>query len=223
MLVPPRAMIAQPSPKTARIGFLATSSPESPETRELLDAFQQGLRERGYVEGQNIVIEYREAGGRIERLPALASELVRLTPDLIVLSATSAARAALQATAKIPIVASAMGDPVGDRACDEPRATGRECYGIDLSRPGAHAQASGATQGNDSSCGARRRPLAPGRFQRTNDKCNVERVRGRGTDAGNLASLCRSARSRRVRPRILHDVPRARRCPHRVPEPAALS
>src|SRR5439155_12152191 len=88
--------------KVARIGYLVSGSLESPEARASLDAFRQGLREQGYVEGQNILIEYREADGKIERLPGLATELARLKPDLIVAGATPGARAAKQATTTIP-------------------------------------------------------------------------------------------------------------------------
>ena len=105
---------AQQPPKIARIGFLTPRSLGSPETRARLDAFRQGLRERGYVEGQNILIEYRAADGKIERLPGLANELARLKVDVIVAVATPGARAAQQATTTIPIVAVAMGDPVRD-------------------------------------------------------------------------------------------------------------
>ncbi len=114
LLAPAFAAEAQPRTKVARIGFLATASLESPETRVTLDAFRQGLRERGYVEGQNIHIEYRAAEGKIERFPGLATELVRLKVDLIFAPGTSAARAAQQATTTIPIVSSSMADPVGD-------------------------------------------------------------------------------------------------------------
>jgi putative ABC transport system substrate-binding protein len=108
------AVEAQPAAKVARIGFLVTGSLESPETRVSLDAFRQGLRERGYVEGQNIVIEYRAADGKIDRFPGLATELARLKVDLILAASTPAARAVQQVTTTIPIVATAMGDPVGD-------------------------------------------------------------------------------------------------------------
>ena len=91
-----------------------TGSLESRESRVGLDAFRQGLRERGYVEGQNIVVEYRAADGKIERLPGLASDLARLKVDLIVATGTPLARAAQQATTTIPIVSAVMGDPVGD-------------------------------------------------------------------------------------------------------------
>ena len=115
LLVAPLAAHAQQAGKVARIGFLVTGSLESPETRVGLEAFRQGLRERGYVEGQNIVIEYRFADGKIDRLPGLATELARLKVDLIVARSTPVARALQQATTTIPIVAAVMGDPVGDR------------------------------------------------------------------------------------------------------------
>ncbi len=114
LILAPLAAETQQPPKVARIGYLLTGSLESPETRALLDAFRQGLRERGYVEGQNIVIEYRAADGKIDRFPGLATEMARLQPDLIVAGNTPAARAVQQATTAIPIVAYAMGDPVGD-------------------------------------------------------------------------------------------------------------
>jgi putative ABC transport system substrate-binding protein len=114
LLAAPLAAEAQQAGKVFRIGYLVLGSLESPETRPSLDAFRQGLRERGYVEGQNIIIEYRAADGRIERLPALATELVRLKVDLIVAGATPAALAAKQATDTIPIVAPNMADPVQD-------------------------------------------------------------------------------------------------------------
>ena len=105
---------AQPAEKVARIGFLTPGSLAYPETRASLEAFQQALREHGYTEGKNIAVEYRAADGRIERLPALAAELVRLKVDLIVAGATPGVRAARQATTTIPIVGLSMGDPVRD-------------------------------------------------------------------------------------------------------------
>jgi putative ABC transport system substrate-binding protein len=114
LLAAPLAAGAQQAGKVYRIGYLSLGSLESPETRASLDAFRQGLRERGYVEGQNIVIEYRAADGKIERLPALATELARLKVDLIVAGSTPGARAARQATTTIPIIAPNMGDPVQD-------------------------------------------------------------------------------------------------------------
>jgi putative tryptophan/tyrosine transport system substrate-binding protein len=91
------------------IGLLASASDEG-----RLRSFRQGVRERGLVEGQNIIVEYRAAEGKFERLPSLASDLVRLKPALIVAPNTLAARAVQQATNTIPIVVQIMGDPVGD-------------------------------------------------------------------------------------------------------------
>ena len=110
----PLTVHAQQPKSVARVGFIATGSLKSPETLVILNYFQQGLRELGYVEGTNIVIEYRGADSKIERFPALAAELVRLNLNVIVASNTPAARAVQQATGTIPIVVPVMGDPVGD-------------------------------------------------------------------------------------------------------------
>jgi putative ABC transport system substrate-binding protein len=114
LLAAPFAVTGQQPAKVARIGYLVTGALESPETRVALDAFRQGLRERGWVEGQNIIIEYREAHAKIERFLELATELVHLKVDLIVAANTPAARATQRVTTTIPIVVPAMGDPVGD-------------------------------------------------------------------------------------------------------------
>jgi len=102
---------AQQPGKVPRIGFLGTRSLS--DMSPYLDAFRQGLRELGWVEGQNIVIDYRFAEGRFDRLPDLAAELVRLKVDIIVALPTPGAVAAKNATKTIPIVAIAVGDPVG--------------------------------------------------------------------------------------------------------------
>ena len=102
---------ARQAGKVARIGVLwQGSSTSGPHIRE---AFRQGLRDLGYVEGQNVVIEYRYAEGKAERLPDLAAELLRLKVDVIVAGGTLAPLAAKHATGTIPIVMSAAGDPVG--------------------------------------------------------------------------------------------------------------
>ena len=102
---------AQPLEKVPRVGFLG------PRTRSndagLVDAFLQGLRDLGWVEGKTIVIEYRWAEGRSDRLPDLAAELVRLKVDVIFAGNTSGAVAAKNATGTIPIVMASGGDPVG--------------------------------------------------------------------------------------------------------------
>src|SRR5438093_637746 len=107
----PRAADAQKVATAARIGYLATVLAASPHLRE---AFRQGLRDLGYVEGRNVVIEYRDAEGKLERLPTLAAELVALKVDAIVVTSTPAALAAKQATGALPIVFTAAGDPVTD-------------------------------------------------------------------------------------------------------------
>jgi putative ABC transport system substrate-binding protein len=101
---------AQQPTKIPRIGYPVTGL-GTPERR---DAFRQGLRELGYVEGKNIVIEFRSADGKLERLPAIAAELVHLKVDVIVSAGSAITRAAKQATATIPIVMTQDNDPVGD-------------------------------------------------------------------------------------------------------------
>ncbi len=109
-LAAPLAVSAQQAAKISRIGFLATNLAANPHTRE---SFLQGLRDLGYVEGRNVVIEYRDAEGKDDRLPALAAELVALKVDVIVAAAgTLAALAAKHATRTLPIVFIAVGDPV---------------------------------------------------------------------------------------------------------------
>src|ERR1700730_2229443 len=111
----PAAARAQRATRVARVGFLTTGSLESQEALgNWFDAFRQGLHEHGYADGQNIVIEVRAADGKVERFPALASELIRLKVDLIVATNSLAARAVQQATNAMPIVVPVMGDPVGD-------------------------------------------------------------------------------------------------------------
>ena len=101
---------AQPKGKVHRVGFLAGISLTAPGPPE---AFRQGLHELGWVEGQNIVIDFRSADGRFDRLPDMAAELVRLKVDVIVAGATPAAVAAKNATGTIPVVFFGSGDPVG--------------------------------------------------------------------------------------------------------------
>ncbi len=114
---------AQQRGRVPRIGFLLPYSP-GPDPR--VEAFRQGLRELGYVEGQNVAIEYRWADGRFEQLPNLAADLVRLKVDVIVAAVTQASLAAKQAASAIPIVMVGVSDPVG---------TGLV---ISLARPGAN-------------------------------------------------------------------------------------
>src|SRR5437867_5637247 len=110
LLAAPLATEGQEVGKVPRVGFLFFGS--LGPSREL-DAFRQGLRELGYTEGQNIVIEYRFASGRAERLPELATELARLKPDVLVTPGTPASLAAKQAISSIPIVFAGVADAVG--------------------------------------------------------------------------------------------------------------
>jgi ABC-type uncharacterized transport system substrate-binding protein len=111
LLAAPLAAEAQPAGKVHRIGFLGSGSATGdPRTRE---AFREGLREFGWVEGQNLVIEYRFAEGQSDRLPDLATELVRLKVDVIAAGPTPPVLAAKKATGTIPIVGMSLTDPVG--------------------------------------------------------------------------------------------------------------
>jgi putative tryptophan/tyrosine transport system substrate-binding protein len=103
------AASAQPA-KVYRIGMLETTSESA--NRANLEAFRKGLREAGYVEGENIVIDYRSADGRSDRYPQLAAELMRAHPDVIVTRGFAAARAARNASATTPIVMATAADPV---------------------------------------------------------------------------------------------------------------
>jgi putative ABC transport system substrate-binding protein len=102
---------AQQPKKVPRIGFLSTLSAADLSAR--MEAFRQGLHEVGYLEGKNIVVEQRFADGKLDRLPALAAELMHLKVDTIVTSGPAATRAAKEATNKIPIVMAFDDDPVG--------------------------------------------------------------------------------------------------------------
>ena len=110
--------------KVARIGYLGLVSASWHTPR--VTAFRAGLRDLGYVEGKDIVIEFRWAEGRYDRLPALAAELVRLNVDVIVTHAVPGALAAKQATSTIPIVITAIGDLLDFGLVEKSRASGRE-------------------------------------------------------------------------------------------------
>jgi putative ABC transport system substrate-binding protein len=111
-IVLPIAAQAQQSSKPARIAVLASGSLET-TGGQFVDVFKRRLRDLGYVEGKDVVYEIRWAHGKLERLPALAQELVTLNPDVILSMTGTAALAARQATTKIPIVFARSDDPVG--------------------------------------------------------------------------------------------------------------
>src|SRR6266481_4620218 len=103
---------AQQAAKVPRVGFLGTASPSAVLAR--VEAFRQGLRELGYVEGKSILIEYRWAEGKLDRMPDLAAELVRLKVDIIMTPGPAATRPAKEATSTIPIVMGFDNDPIGN-------------------------------------------------------------------------------------------------------------
>jgi putative tryptophan/tyrosine transport system substrate-binding protein len=114
VLIAPLTVIAQGStPKVPRIAYLEASMPQN-GTTAFLEDFRQGLRELGYVEGKNVQLEIRWGDGKLERLPALADELVRLNVDVIVAVNSPSIVAAKQATRTVPIVMPLSSDPVGD-------------------------------------------------------------------------------------------------------------
>src|SRR5712692_1280831 len=108
----PFAAKAQAPPTVPRAGYLSIGSASDPRRAALLVAFRQGLRDQGYMEGKNIIVEVRFAEGNYGRLRDLATELVRLKVDVIVAYGTPSAQAARNATSSIPIVMSAVVDPV---------------------------------------------------------------------------------------------------------------
>jgi putative ABC transport system substrate-binding protein len=123
----PLAAEAQQAAKVARIGYLSTNP-----TPHFQEAFRQGLRDLGYVEGRNLVIEYRDAKGKLERLPALAAELVALKVDVILAANTRAALAAKQATRALPIVFTKASDPVTSRLATSLAEPGGNATGLSV-------------------------------------------------------------------------------------------
>jgi ABC-type uncharacterized transport system substrate-binding protein len=111
LLAAPLAVEAQQAAKTARIGYLANAT--AAKGIGGIDWFRQGLRDLGYVEGRNVVIEFRSAESKFERFPTLVAELIALKVDIIVAPTTPSALAAKQATGTIPIVFVVASDPVG--------------------------------------------------------------------------------------------------------------
>jgi ABC-type uncharacterized transport system substrate-binding protein len=133
LLAAPLAVEAQQAGKVPRVGFLTAFSPSDvPQWRE---GFRQGLRDFSYTEGRNIVIEYRYAEGRPERLPGLAAELVRLKMDIIAAETTPASLAVQQATATIPIVMTLVADPVESGLISSLARPGGNITGLSLQLP----------------------------------------------------------------------------------------
>jgi putative ABC transport system substrate-binding protein len=124
---------AQQPKKIPRVGFLIASSASAQERR--LEAFRRGLRELGYVEGQNITVDVRSGEGKLEQLPLAAAELVSLKVEVIVSGGPTSTRAAKQATGTIPIVMTLEGDPVGDGLVASLARPGRNITGLSTLGP----------------------------------------------------------------------------------------
>jgi len=136
-----RAQPARPADKVPRIGYLSNGSPVT--HAHLLEAFRLGMRELGWRDGQNVAIDYRFAEGQVERLAALAAQLVAERVDLMVAVPTAAAVAAHRATRSIPIVAISVADPV------------RLGLAASLARPGANLTVAAAVSGRSAPTGRR--------------------------------------------------------------------
>jgi len=132
LLAVPLAAEAQQTAKIARIGYLAVYRAPSPHLGE---AFRQGLRDLRYVEGRNVVIEFRDAEGKLDRLPALAAELVALQVDVIVAPNTATVLAAKQATRTIPVVFAVVADPVASGFVTSLARPGGNVTGLSLLAP----------------------------------------------------------------------------------------
>jgi putative tryptophan/tyrosine transport system substrate-binding protein len=121
---------AQQPKKVPRLGVLMSGSASGATRR--IQGFQQGLRDLGYVEGKNILIEYRYADGKLEPVPELAAELVRLKVDVLVTDTSNATQAAKNATKTIPVVFTTANDPVGDHQVESLARPGGNLTGFSI-------------------------------------------------------------------------------------------
>jgi putative ABC transport system substrate-binding protein len=147
---------AQHAPQAARVGIL---SDESPGRVTSFEPFAQGLRDLGWVEGQNITFERRYAAEKLDLLPRLAGELVRLNPDVVFAVGTPAAAAAKIATRTVPIVFARISDPVGSGLVTALARPGANLTGLGYSDQRNRRQAARAAYHGDSRGEAHRRPL----------------------------------------------------------------
>ena len=135
VLTAPLVVEAQEGRKAPRIGFLSAGSLTAPRTRTYVEAFRQALRELGYVEGSSISVEFRSAEENYERLPALAEELVRLNPSVIVVNTVPATVAVKQATKTIPIIMAAIVDPIATGLVTNLARPGENLTGLSMMAP----------------------------------------------------------------------------------------
>ena len=170
----PFAARAQQAGKIWRIGMLDTASRELNSAN--MDVFLENLREYGYLEGKNLIIDYRSAGGRNERLPELVSQLIALNPDVVVLRGTPEALAVKNATSTIPVVMSAVVDPVAIGGRRLALASRREFHGDDFRCHRTRGEAIGDAEGGcprdeaNGSSGRSHKPRCPNGMERGADR-----------------------------------------------------
>jgi putative ABC transport system substrate-binding protein len=138
LLAAPLAAEAQPAGKMPRVGYVFATT--SSAGHHYWEATRQGLRQLGYVEGQNLALEIRWAEGRYECLPGLVAELVRLKVDVLVVTTTPGNLAAKNATQTIPVVMLAVGDPVGSGLVASLARPGGNLIGLSLLNPDVNAK-----------------------------------------------------------------------------------
>ena len=175
---------AQQPKKVPRIGYLAAVSPAADAPRK--EAFRQALRDFGYIEGQNIFIEYRHEDRNFDRLPELAAELVRLKIDVFVTVTTNAAQAARSVSKTIPHVFMGVTDPVTAGLVDSLPRPGGNSTGITNMAAILVRQTTGAAQGNHSQALPCCRAMGPARSRL---RAAVARQSGAGTRARPAASF----------------------------------
>ena len=139
---------AQQPSKVPKIGFLVV--PSRSFLADPMESFRQGLHSLGYVEGKNVLIEYRYAEGKVDRLPELAKELVAVKVDVIVTTNTQSVLAAKNATRTIPIVFAGVQDPVASGIVDSLARPGGNATGLSNLRPRFKRKTTGATQRSSS-------------------------------------------------------------------------
>ncbi len=134
LAAPLRSLAQQPAAKIPVIGYMSPVVPQN-NSDSRLEAFRQGLRDLGYVEGQNVRLVVRWGEGKLERMPALAAELVRLKVDVLLAATSPSVLAARQATRTIPIVMPVSSDPVGDGIVASLARPGGNITGLSLMAP----------------------------------------------------------------------------------------
>jgi putative ABC transport system substrate-binding protein len=128
LAVAPLAVHAQQAPQTARIGWLASGGAD--RNSAFITSFRQAMRDLGYVEGNNLVIEARYASGQFDKVPGLAAGLIAVKPDVLIVEGTPAAQEAKKASSSIPIVMTVVADPIGAALVDSLARPGGNVTGL---------------------------------------------------------------------------------------------